>query len=261
MNDTGQKNKARNTAVGDLQQQLVKQITDDRMEEFFSTLSRALKSRSVKVRDAAILLVTEQKITEAGALIEPLLGDKSKRIRYNAAECLGILYEDSGRQLTGLRNLLQDPSDIVRAQALESLALLKDRRALPEIVPLLSDDDPVVRSYAAASVGVLGGVSYKKALRRNLKTDKEELARVGFYEGLFLLGEREALKEMLMLLQSQNYRVRCAVANTVESMPLSQGEVREAITYLASAGRKPLTVADKTTITRVLTELELKEKQ
>jgi HEAT repeat protein len=129
---------------------------------------------------------------------------------------------------------------------------LEDQRALPKIVPLLSDKDPVVRSYAASTVGTLGGSAYLKDIHRALVKEKDELARVGFYEALFLLGEPDVLPEMLKLLESSDYHVRCSVANSLEVMPLTTSDVHLAVTALLAASRKPCAVADQTTTTRVL---------
>lgn len=222
--------------------------------KFFRLLTRAFSDRSPRVRDKAVLLVIEHKLKDAAQLVEPLLYDNNEDVRYDAAECIGILQRGRKSSPPGLRDLLWDTSAAVRAQALESLALLEDQGALPKVVRLLADEDPVVRSYAASTVGTLSGFSYLKNVRRGLIREKHELARVGFYEALFLLGKREVLPEMLMLLQSSDYHVRCSVANTLKVMPLRAPEVELAIAALAAANRKPRAVADETT-TRVLKAL------
>ena len=221
-------------------------------KELVKLLPNALSDRSPAVRDKAILLVAEHKLTEAARLVEPLLHDNNQDVRYDTAECVGILQKGRRSSPSGLRDLLRDRSAVIRAQAAESLGLLEDRGALPKIARLLSDKDPVVRSYAASTVGTLEGYTYLNNIRRGLIREKHDLARVGFYECLFLLGERESFPEMLMLLRSSDYHVRCSVANTLEGMPLEAPEVELAITALAAASRKPCAVADKTTTRRVL---------
>jgi HEAT repeat protein len=223
--------------------------------EFFKLLSLALSDRSPSVRDEAVLLVTEHRLKRAAPLVEPLLYDDSEDVRYDAAECIGILQKGRNSSPPGLKDLLRDRSAVVRAQAVESLALLEDRSALPNVVLLLSDENPVVRSYAASMVGMLGGRAYLKIISRSLSRENHDLARIGLYEALFLLGKRKVLPAMLMLLESSDYRVRCSVANTLEVMPLRDAEVKVAIRALVAANRKPRAVADETTTRRVLQAL------
>jgi HEAT repeat protein len=237
------------------QVELLQQSARRDTKEFLKLLQTALSDRRPTVRDKAVLIVTEHKIKEAARLVEPLLSDNNDDVRYDAAECIGIIERGRKSSPPGLYDLLGDKRALVRAQAAESVALLEDQRALPKVVRLLSDEDPVVRSYAASTVGTLGGFAYLKNIRRGLVREKHELARVGLYEALFLLGEREAFPEMLKLLQSSDYHVRCSVANTLEVMPLAASEVELAITALVGASRKPCAVADQTTTRRVLKAL------
>jgi HEAT repeat protein len=219
----------------------------------------ALRHRSPKVRDCAVLLATKLHLKEAVHLVEPLLRDNNEGVRYDSAECVGILERGRKSSPAGLLNLLQDSSALVRAQALESLALLEDRKALPKIVQLLSDREPVVRSYAATTIGELNGTAFLRNIQSGLATERIELARVGFYEALFSLGYRKTLPDMLMLLQSSNYHVRCAAANALESMPLDAGEVELASGALRAASLKPLFRADETTTSRVLKTLKSRQ--
>jgi HEAT repeat protein len=235
--------------------ELLRKAAGHDQEEFLTILSKAFNDRSPTVRDTAVLVVIEHKLKDAAELVESLLRDNNENVRYDAAQCVGILQRGRKSSPPGLYRLLRDKRAIVRAQAVESIGLLEDQRALPKIVPLLSDKDPVVRSYAASTVGTLGGFVYLKNIRRGLVREKHELARVGFYEALFLLGERDVLPEMLKLLQSSDYHVRCSVANTLEVMPLATSDVELATTALLAASRKPCAVADQTTTSRVLKAL------
>jgi HEAT repeat protein len=220
--------------------------------EFFTLLPQALDDRSPKVRGNAVLLIAKHGYEDAAQLVEPLLYDRSESVRYDAAGSIGVLQRGSKSSPPGLLNLLRDSSALLRVQALENLAVLEDQGALPNVVPLLNDRNPIVRSYAASAIGELGGFAYFGNLLNGLASEKHERARIGFYEALFLLGKRELLPEMLGLLKSPSYQVRCAVANTLESLPLNTPEVRLAISALVDANRQPLAIADKTSIRRVL---------
>jgi len=247
-------NPAKTKTVSDRIELLQKTARRDK-KKFFKLLTGAFSDRSPAVRDTAVLLVTKHRLNDAAQLVEPLLYDTNKDVRYDAAECIGILQRGRKSSPPGLRDLLRDHSAVVRAQALETLALLEDKGTLPKIVRLLSDGNPFVRSYAASAVGVLDGIAYLKNLSRGLSAEKYDLARVGFYEALFLLGKREIFPEMLALLESPDYHARCAVANTLEVMPLAGQEIKLATAALAAANRKPIAVADETTTRRVLKAL------
>jgi HEAT repeat protein len=222
---------------------------------FMSALPGALEDRSPTVRERAATLVIEHRLAEALPLIERLLKDKNHLVRHDAAACLGIL-GDSGSVVQGLRALLADESALVRAQAAESVGLLGDKNALPRLARLLWDRTPYVRSYAASAIGCLGGVAYLKRIREILGNERSDQARSGMLEALFLLGERSVLRELLGLLESPDYHIRCGAANALEVMPLNSLEKQAALTALRKANRKPLFVADGSTAKRVLRTLK-----
>ena len=223
---------------------------------FLDSAPAALSARSPLVRETAILLIMEHEAKGVAELVEPLLYDHNDDVRYSAAMCIGLLNEGSGTNFPGLRHLLRDPVAVIRSQAVESVALLGDRSALPAVARLLSDKDPIVRSYAASTVGALRGSSYLKKLRHALTTEKQELARVGLFEALFQLGKRDVLPDMLELLSSSDYHVRCSVANSLEVMSLSPSDIHSVLKALTIAVQKPIAVADKTTTKRVRQRLK-----
>jgi HEAT repeat protein len=215
-------------------------------------LSEALAERSPAVRGQAVILVTEYRLTETLPLVVPLLRDKNEDVRYDAAECVGLLQKDTRTVYPALRSLLSDKRALVRTQAVESLALIGDEGALPGIARLLSDRDPIVRSYAATAIADLNGSAYTRQIQRVLKNERQELARVGLLEAAFLLGGREVLVDLLGLLASHDYHVRCSAANALEFLPLKRSERTLAIEALNRAVHKPVAFADASTVERVL---------
>ncbi len=230
------------------------------MPDLLKVLPGAFEDRSPTVRDKAVLLVTEHGLTEALPLVELLLRDNSEDVRYDAAECVGMLGKRGKSSHPGLRALLSDKSALVRAQAAESLALMGDQGALPKVARLLGDRAPFVRSYAAAAIGDMGGFKYLQRIRRVLRNEQSERARVGLLEALFRLGERGVLREFLGLLESPDYHIRCAVANALKLMPLEPSETQLALSALKKASGKPLAVADASTAKRVFRTLRDKFK-
>jgi HEAT repeat protein len=204
----------------------------------------------------AILLVKERRLDKALPMVEHLLKDKSEEVRRDAAECVGALRKGGKFPHKGLRTLLQDKSALVRAEAVDSIALIQDRGALPSIARLLSDKDPIVRAYAAGTIGQLGGSAYLNKIYSTLSKETDDLARVGMLEGLYLLGEDSVLPQLLGLLESADYHVRCSVANALEFLPLQASDTALAVAALAKASRKPLVIADGSTTKRVLESLQ-----
>jgi HEAT repeat protein len=222
-------------------------------------LESALRDRSPKVRGTAIDVIIKNQMKEALPLIEPMLFDRSATVRMTAAEAIGALSSARRKPQVGLRSLLKDPSPLVRIQSLESLAELGDRSSLPLIAALLADDDPLVRAYAARSIADLKGSSYVRAIRSALDSESNDQASEGMVESLFFLGNTAALNELLELLSSEDYRVRCAVANSLEDASLNAAERQMVVASLSTAYKKSIGVADRSTIERVLSHLKSEE--
>lgn len=149
-----------------------------------------------------------------------------------------------------------DKSFLVRIEAMESLAYLGDESALPAIANLLSYKNPLVRAYAARSIAALrGGRAYAQRLKNMLSLEKQESARAGLLEALFLLGEHETFTSLLGLLSSTDYRVRCAIANTLAEIPLDKNQRKAATLALMQAEQHAIAVADKTTVASTLKDL------
>lgn len=231
---------------------LLKRLASTDLDAFRRTLPQALADSSPAVRGQAITLVTEYELTDALPQVLALLRDKSDEVRYDAAQCVGSLRKGSSIAYKDLRSLLSSRNALVRTQAVESLALIGDKDALPRIARLLSDPDPIVRSFAATAIADMKGTTYAKHIDRALRKEKQEIARVGLLEAAFWFGRRKAVNELLGLLSSRDYHVRCSAANALEFLPLKRSERILAVAALTKAARKPLALADASTVKRVL---------
>src|SRR5262249_20968234 len=158
--------------------------------------------------------------------------------------------------------LLRDRSFLVRIETLESLARLHEYDALPAIAELLSDGNALVRAYSARALAALNGKAYVSAIENALSLEKQDTARSGLLEALFLLGQEEVFKQLLQLLLSDDYRVRCAVANTLAETQLNRNQLGLALAALRQAQQDAIAVADLSTVKRTLdflTEQKLPE--
>ncbi len=231
-------------------------VSERPIEGLVDPLAVAMRDPSPSVRIAAIRVVAEHEVEAAIPFVEGLLNDRSEKVRIAAVECLGTFHGASGFSYEKLHALLEDASFLVRIETLESLALLRDFEALPKIASLLSDGNPLVRAFAARSIAVLDGRSYIQAVQDVLKKEKEDAAKVGLLEALFILGEEDALSPFLRLLSSDDYRVRCSVANSLENMPLKRPQAETVIAALSCAEMDALGVADKSSIASAIAKLK-----
>jgi HEAT repeat protein len=218
-----------------------------------------LADRSPRVRSAALDVVKDEGLRELEQQVMMSLSDKSSSVRYSAAECLGSLHEEESIAASWLYPLLEDPSFLVRIATLESLDQIGDKSALPLIATKLHDDNALVRAYAAGAIAQLDGKRYVAEIKRILETETDDNARVGFADALFLMGDQSQFLELLKLLSSSDYRVRCASANALSAAELTPAQVRSALEAVTDAARNALFRADKLTMERV--EKELRDQQ
>jgi HEAT repeat protein len=144
--------------------------------------------------------------------LEQRLTDRSPEVRMRVIEALGKLTNGSHEALA---TALQDADGLVRLQAAESIAARADRRTVSALRVTLTDPSALVRSYAAAALGRVGTRADRKLLHIRLRREASDAARLGFLEGLWLLGDRTVLGSAIKLLDSRDYRVRCAAARAL----------------------------------------------
>ena len=160
-----------------------------------------------------------------------------------------------GRSLAGGRSAsrdvidaTRDPAWLVRIEALEALRDIGDARSFAAARACLRDRSPLVRSYAAVAVAIIDPSRARPLLRRAVLGDRSSIARIGYFDGLFALGQRDALGGLLRLLRSRQYRVRCAAANTVANLELTPAERTEVRRAVDAALAVESTIAARSTL-------------
>ncbi|MDD3857686.1 MAG: HEAT repeat domain-containing protein [Methanoculleus sp.] len=98
-----------------------------------------------------------------------LLSDGDWRVRYRAAEALGLLGD--GEAYAPLVAALDDEKDHVRYMAAKGLGLLGDPRAVVLLGRMQNDENEFVRRSAARSLGTIGGRKAVLALRQALECE------------------------------------------------------------------------------------------
>ncbi len=107
--------------------------------------------------------------------LSPALRDEDWRVRYRAAEALGLIADPAG--FDPLVAALSDEKDHVRYMAAKGLGKLRDLRAVPFLIALQSDENEYVRRSVAVSLGAIGGEQAARALDGALDTETCEGVR------------------------------------------------------------------------------------
>jgi HEAT repeat protein len=234
----------------------IKSMPQHDRKNLVGAIKRSLTDRSPTVRAAALDLVREADVNEVEDQVRKTLLDKHRSVRYTAVETLGALHEDEGIAARWLYPLLEDPFPLVRVEALEALVRIGDRQALNLITKRLDDNDGLVRSYAAWSIAQLGGTRYVSKIIQRASTENDDIAKVGMVDALFTLGDKTQFPRLLEFLFSDDYLVRCAAANALGAAKLTAKQLRAAIQAVTYAAEHPLVRGDKTTMEKVLKELQ-----
>ncbi|HEX4321231.1 MAG TPA: HEAT repeat domain-containing protein [Acidobacteriaceae bacterium] len=256
-NNPLRKGKARPTAKE--RELAVKSLGLDDKSQLINSLKRYLSDRSPYVRATALDVIRDQTLQELESQVLVLLSDRSKAVRYSATDCVGFLHADEGISATWLYPLLDDPDDMVRIEAIESLSQIDDQSALPLIARMLKDEAPLVRSYAATAIEDLDGAEFVQAIKNAMQVEADDRAKVGFAGALFYFGDASQFLVLLQLLSSPDYTTRCAAANTISSNKLTSEQMQLAFVALGHALHHPIARADQTTMERVLKDLLLQQ--
>ncbi|HYR85375.1 MAG TPA: HEAT repeat domain-containing protein [Terriglobia bacterium] len=137
-------------------------------------------------------------------------------VDFDCVEKLEVLVKSGSESVNPLIRLLQygvtaevgrtlpgDASLLVRVKAINALAALRDRRAVPGLISVLQDSRPLVRATAAEALGKLGGNEAFNRLLRCLE-DTDELVRENTAKALQGMGRQEALGALRTAAQNES---------------------------------------------------------
>ena len=92
--------------------------------------------------------------SDAIPFLLPLLNDDDWRVRYRAAETLGLL--NAEKAVNNLLSACDDKKDHVRYMAAKALGSIKSQQAVPMLIHLLTDEHPYTRGIAATGLLAIG---------------------------------------------------------------------------------------------------------
>lgn len=217
----------------------------------------AVADKSPTVRATACELLGEYGNQSAVQPLLRLVNDRDSLVRATCLESLGALLYESQSCPPELLARVDDSDELVRIMLAETLGLIGDSAVLSKLWQLLNDGSPIVRSFAATSIGELGTSDDLPQLVTKLDRETSDLAKVGFYKALYFLGKSEILSDLLSLLENQkDYRVRCAAANALAEIEGDSETAQQVIQALARAYQVEKTVAAKSTFETVLKQLQ-----
>ena len=152
--------------------------------------------------------------------------------------------------------LLTDPEEIVRVQAVENLADYRGHGVLVRgIIGCFEDDSHLVRGFAAVTLGWIGGDDCIKVLEGRLGI-ADAWEEINVLAGLILLGEEHYLSPLLALLTSPDYQVRCGIGNLCFMVASSDEMKRKVISSFEEALKGESSRAVETTLTPIVKQLQ-----
>jgi HEAT repeat protein len=137
--------------------------------------TRALTADDPLARKHAVYMLAMTGNPACTDLFIRALRDPEKAVRAQATRALAAI----GESATGrLIDLLGDPDWKVRYRAAEALGLMKEKRAVRPLIGLLSDEKDHVRYMAAKSLGSLGSPEAREALEARVSDENPYVQRM-----------------------------------------------------------------------------------
>ncbi len=151
---------------------------------------------------------------------------------------------------------LGDADSLVRAEALETLAGWSDKSDLELIATCLDDPEEMVRCSAIDAIGEVGELAEVSILEQSLlKATEREM--VSIYSAIRKIDPKneQPLWSLMELLNNGDYRIRCAVANSLQSDLCFEGDLPKIESRLRGTLANEDTMAARSSIEAALTRL------
>ena len=143
----------------------------------------SIKSRLAdsKSRLDALLELMEMRIRQRGTLAAPFLRDNDEYVREAALECV-VSSDQAGQYKNEIAKLLEDDKSNIKIDILEYLVHSTTTDYNESIIPLLQDDDFLVRAYAIWALTELGERADIKHLSHSTGDYSTDSERVSYLE-------------------------------------------------------------------------------
>ncbi len=203
------------------------------------------------------LEIIEFEIEQQLQKLYSLKNHKDNEVRLSVCSLLGnffLKYINDNEKV--LLNYLNDADELVQVESLEILGAFGDARYAENIVKLFNNKSWLVRASAYEAIADIGEIKYLKNIKKRLNSVQNMEEKIRLYYSLVKLGEQKYMKELLLSLKDENYRVRCATSNLLFFL-FNDNNKKEILKTLRNALKIEKTVAVKSCISDVLKDLEI----
>lgn len=150
-----------------------------------------------------------------------LINSASDEVRASLAKAL-VNHDCQEDAVMWLSQLAKDQDPLVRAEAVDSMRAFVCRQGFDALCQATKDSDSLVRGYAAYGVAVVGKeFSFAESaivLQNMASIENAPRVLVDVYEGLYILGQVDALKKLFALINTDDYHVQCAIIHACEEI-------------------------------------------
>ena len=179
--------------------------------------------------------------------------DSDAEIRFRAFEAFEK-FVPTKEILTCVRGAVNDKDELVRSTCIELLGDWRDWESIEKLYSALSDGSEFVRSAAITSLGQIGKKDTIVFLEGKFP-EFQGVEKVSAAMALYSLGKIKYLDDLMLLLNDDDYRIRCAVANLVCRF-IDDNDKAKFIEKMELALSKEKTEAAASSLSNAITELE-----
>ena len=160
---------------------------------------------------------------------------------------------------TALINMCNDEDELVRVNACDSLSAFATTDAYKQLVnSALNDSSTLVKNYAILSiVDIMNYIDIDINELKSLFLDnlqKEEISILAAcFKGLYVLGYKKYLKNIIDLVSTENYQDRCAVINILGDL-ITDENIEYILSVLKDLRKTEKSNAVNSTIDRIINE-------
>ncbi|RAL21479.1 HEAT repeat domain-containing protein [Thermoflavimicrobium daqui] len=196
--------------------------TQETLESLLNIIEEDKKGRNIDlVAEALGYFISDP---EAKRALITLARHEDYLTRYEALGSLYFFYKRDKDPLIKqlMIEALSDPNEFVISEALDSIGLFGWKELSPTIKPFLNHKDEMVRGSAAVALGELGDKESINSIKRALKQETEDWAKLHYYQALYFLGEDRYFKSMMSMLKSSCHLTRSSAARKLEEVANEQ---------------------------------------
>lgn len=207
------------------------------------------------IKKLLFILNSDLSDQDALASIRALTLDKNDEVRLRALEKLANF--DALENTNVILGCLSDSDELVRAEAVQAIGQFELRTLEPHVNKMLLDHDEIVRATAAWSLSRVGNEGTITILKESLENDSSCVVKKGIIYSLAVLdltNQSFWIDTLLGYLRSENYLIRCGVANLLSENRIPAYK-RKILRKLRTSYQLEVTVAAKSSLKNAIEEL------